>query len=154
MSQYFASDESIYARMGQDVPRVLEVITNRYIGQNPPLPFVFRAYSKRGLLQRDDGRYDLNLGPKWPQAKTGQWAYVCGLLWSENEGQADLNISAYSPTIIFVNGKLVYRALLAHETDVQAIKTVFVPVQKGWNSFFIKTRKTPAGFGCVLGTAR
>ncbi len=28
MSQYFASDESIYARMGQDVPRVLEVNCN------------------------------------------------------------------------------------------------------------------------------
>jgi rhamnogalacturonyl hydrolase YesR len=154
MSQYFASDESIYAWMGQDVPRVLEVIANRYIGQNPPLPFVFRTYSKRGLLQRDDGRYDLNLDPKWPQAKTGQWAYVYGLLWCESEGQADLNISAYSPTSVFLNSKLVYRALLAHETDVQAVKTMFVPVQRGWNSFFIKTRKTPAGFGCILGTAR
>jgi len=154
MSQYFTPDESIHAWMGQDVPRVLEVIANRYIGQNPPLPFVFRVYSRRGLLQRDDGRYDLNLGPKWPQAKTGQWAYVYGLLWSESEGQADLQISSYSPTSVFLNGKLIYRALLAHETDVQVVKTVIVPVQKGWNGFFIKTRKTPAGFGCVLGTAR
>ena len=154
MSQYFDPDESIYQWVGENIPRVLEIIANRYIGQNPPEPFTFRTFSKRGFLQRDDGRYDLNLQLKWPQAHPGQWAYIYGLLWGENEGQADLNISAYSPILVFVNGKPVYRALLAHETDVQAVKTVFVPVQKGWNSFFIKTRKTPAGFGCVLGTAR
>jgi unsaturated rhamnogalacturonyl hydrolase len=153
VSQYFASDKSIFHWVGDDIPRVLEIIANRYIGQNPPLPFVFRTYSQRGLSQREDGRYDLNLDPKWPQAKTGEWAYVYGRLWSEHEGQADLHISAYSPTNVFVNGRLIYCALLAHETDVQAVKTVFAPVQKGWNSFFIKTRKTPAGFGCVLGTA-
>jgi len=154
MSQYFDHDESIYSWAGDDIPRVLEIIANRYIGQHPPLPFVFRAYNRRGLLQRDDGRYDLNLDPKWPQARTGQWAYVYGLLWSESEGQADLQISSYSPTSVFLNGNLIYRALLAHETDAQTVKTVIVPVQKGWNGFFIKTRKTPAGFGCILGTAR
>jgi hypothetical protein len=52
-----------------------------------------------------------------------------------------------------LNGNGLSRAAGA-QMDVQAVKTVFVPVQKGWNSFFIKTRKTPAGFGCVLGTAR
>jgi unsaturated rhamnogalacturonyl hydrolase len=153
MSAYFAYDESIYNQVGDNIPRVLEIIANRYIGQNPPLPFMFRAYSLRGLPHREDGRDDLNLAQKWPRAKIGQWAYVCGRLWSENEGQANLRVSAYSPTSVFVNGKPVYTALLAHETDVQSVKPVVAPVQKGWNSFFIKTCKTPAGFGCILGTA-
>ncbi len=153
MSQYFAPDESIYNWIVENVPRALEIIANRYIGQNPPLPFTFRAYSKRGFLQRDDGRYDLNLQSKWPQARIGQWAYAYGLLWSEAEGQTDLHISSYSPTSVFVNGQLIYRSLLAHEADAKNTKAVIAPLQKGWNGFFIKTRKTPAGFGCIIGTS-
>jgi rhamnogalacturonyl hydrolase YesR len=154
MSQYFDLDESIYNWVGENIPRVLEIIANRYIGQNPPEPFTFRTFSKLGFLQRDDGRYDLNLQPKWPQARFGQMAYIYGMLRSENEGQADLLISSYSPTSVFLNGKLIYRSLLANETDVQVGKMVIVPVQKGWNGFWIKTSGTPAGFGCVIGTAR
>jgi hypothetical protein len=81
MSQYFDPDEGIYQWVGENIPRVLEIIANRYIGQNPPEPFTFRTFSKRGFLQRDDGRYDLNLQLKWPQARPGQWAYIYGLLW-------------------------------------------------------------------------
>jgi unsaturated rhamnogalacturonyl hydrolase len=152
MTAYFSPDESIFNQVGDDIPRALEIIANRFVGQNPPLPFAFRTYSLRGFAQRADGRDDLNLALKWPQAKNGQWAYACSRLWSENEGQAGLLISAYSPTWIYANGKLVFRALLAHETDPQAVKVVSVPVQKGWNSFFIKSSKTTAGFGCILGS--
>jgi rhamnogalacturonyl hydrolase YesR len=153
MSQYFDPNESIYNWIGENIPRVLEIIANRYIGENPPIPFVFRAFSKRGFLQLNDGRYDLNLQAKLPDAKPGQWAYVYGILWSESDKSYDLYISSYSPTNVFVNGKLVYRALLAHETNAQAGKLVNVQVSKGWNAFFIKTRKTPAGFGCIIGTS-
>ena len=153
MAQYFDRDESIYNWVGENIPRTLEIIANRYIGQNPPLPFTFRAFSKRGFLQLNDGRYDLNLQSKWLEAKVGQWAFLYGLLWSESEKNYELAISSYSPTSVFLDGKLIYRALLAHETDVTAVKIVIVEVHPGWNSFFIKTRKTPAGFGCVFGTA-
>jgi len=153
MSHYFDHDESIYNWVGENIPRTLEIIANRYIGQNPPLPFVFRAFSKRGFLQLNDGRYDLNLQSKLPEAKPGQWACLYGMLWSESERSYELLIGSYSPTSVFLDGKLIYRSLLAHETDVQAAKTVIVEVHKGWNSFFIKTRKTPAGFGCIIGTS-
>ena len=153
MSQYFDRDESIYNWVGEDVPRTLEIIANRYIGQNPPLPFTFRTFSKRGFRQLDDGRYDLNLQAKWPEAKPGQWAYLYGMLWSESDRDYDLLISSYSPTSVFLDGKLIYRSLLAHETDVKTAKTVTVEVHKGWNGFFIKTCKTSAGFGCVLGSS-
>jgi len=153
MSQYFDRDESIYNWVGEDIPRALEIIANRYIGQNPPLPFTFRTFSKRGFRQLNDGRYDLNMQAKWPEAKPGQWAYLYSMLWSESERSYDLLISSYSPTSVFLDGKLIYRSLLAHETDVKTAKTVTVEVHKGWNGFFIKTCKTPAGFGCVLGSS-
>ncbi len=153
MSQYFDRDESIYNWLGDDLPRTLEIIANRYIGENPPVPFVYRTISKRGFLQLNDGRYDLNLQAKLPDAKSGQWAYAYGMLWSESEKSYELAISSYSPSNIFLNGKLIYRALLAHETNPQTIKLVTVQVRKGWNGFFIKTQKTPAGFGCVIGTS-
>ena len=154
MSQYFDRDESIYNWVGENIPRTLEIIANRYIGQNPPLLFTFRAFSKRGFLQPNDGRYDLNLQSKFPEAKPGQWTYLYGMLWSESEKSYDLSISSYSPTSVFLNGNLIYRSLLAHETDVSAAKMVTVEVHQGWNSFFIKSCKTLVGFGCVFGTAR
>src|SRR5512136_3286644 len=123
MSQYFDRDESIYNWVGESIPRVLEIIANRYIGQNPPEPFTFRTFSKRGFLQWADGRCDMNLQQKYPEARLGQFAYVYGMLWSESERSFDMLISSYSPTSLFVNGKLVYRSLLAHETDVENVKT-------------------------------
>ena len=154
MSQYFDRDESIYNWVGENIPRTMEIIANRYIGQNPPLPFVFRAFSKRGFSQLNDGRYDLNLQPKFPEAKPGQRAYLYGMLWSEGEKSYDFSISSYSPTSVFLNGNLIYRSLLAHETDVNTAQTVTVEVHQGWNGFFIKSCKTRVGFGCVFGTAR
>ena len=118
MAQYFDRDESIYNWVGENIPRTLEIIANRYIGQNPPLPFTFRAFSKRGFLQLNDGRYDLNLQSKLLEAKLGQWAYLYGMLWSESEKSYELSISSYSPTSVFLDGNLIYRSLLAHETDV------------------------------------
>ena len=153
MSQYFDRDESIYNWLGDDLPRTLEIIANRYIGENPPVPFVYRAMSKRGFLQLNDGRYDLNLEAKLPDAEPGQWAYAYGMLWSESEKSYELAISSYSPSNIFLNGKLIYRALLAHETNPQTCKLATAQVRKGWNGFFIKAQKTPAGFGCVVGTS-
>jgi unsaturated rhamnogalacturonyl hydrolase len=153
MSQYFDREDSIYNWAGEDLPLALEIIANRYVGQHPPLPFAYRAFSKRGFQQLDDGRYDLNLQAKWPRARPGQWAYAYGLLWSENEGSYELLISSYSPTQVLLDGQPVYRSLLAHETDVKAGKAVTVSVHRGWNAFFIKSCKTPAGFGCVIGTS-
>lgn len=153
MSQHFDHGDSMFNWAGENIPLVLEIIADRYLGQNPPLPFAFRAFSRRGFMQLDDGRYDLNLDPKWPQAKPGQWAYAFGLLWSENEGSYELLISSYSPTQVFLDGQLVYRSLLAHETDAKASRAVTVNVHKGWNAFFIKSCKTRAGFGCVIGTS-
>jgi unsaturated rhamnogalacturonyl hydrolase len=153
MSQYFDLDDSIYSWTGENIPLVLEIVANRYVGQNPPLPFSFRAFSKRGFQQLDDGRYDLNLQAKWPRARPGQWAYGYGLLWSESEGSYELIISSYSPTFVSLDGQPVYRSLLAHETDVKAAKAVTVSVHKGWNAFFVRSCKTPAGFGCVIGTS-
>ena len=153
MSQYFDRDDSICNWAGENIPLVLEIIANRYIGQNPPLPFTFRAYSRSGFRQLDDGRYDLNLQAKWPQARPGQWAYAYGLLWSEGDGSYELLISSYSPTQVFLDGQPIYRSLLAHETDVTAARAATVSVHKGWNAFFIKSCKTRAGFGCIIGTS-
>ncbi len=153
MSRYFDRDESIYNWMGEDVPRVLEVIANHYIGQNPPFPFAFHAYSRNGFHQLDDGRYDMNLQDKWPDARPGQWAYMYGMLWCESDSQVELKISSYSPTSVYLDGKLIYRSLVAPDTDVQAIKSPLVELHTGWNRFFIKTCRTRAGFGCVFGPA-
>lgn len=153
MSPYFDPNESIYNWIGENIPRTLEIIANRYIGENPPIPFVLRTFSKRGFLQLNDGRYDLNLQSKFPDAQPGQWAYLYGMMWSNGDMGGDLLISSYSPTSVYVNGTLIYRSLLAHETNVQAGKLVNAQAHKGWNAVFIKTRKTPAGFGCIIGTS-
>lgn len=153
MSRYFDSNESIYNWSGENIPRTLEIIANRYVGENPPIPFVLRAFSKRGFLQLNDGRYDLDLQTKFSDAKPGQWVYLYGMMWSNSNVSGDLLISSYSPTSVYVNGKLIYRSLLAHETNVQASKLVNAQAHKGWNAVFIKTCKTPAGFGCIIGTS-
>ncbi|THF72900.1 glycoside hydrolase family 88/105 protein [Cohnella fermenti] len=148
------AEMSIAFRLGSEPERVAETIALRYIGNHPKVPFTFRAFSRRGFRQLSDGRFDLNLDEKHPEAAIGQWAYVLGRIWSDQESHWETAISCYGPTRLHVNDRPVYRSEAAEEVNSQVRRAVRIPLQPGWNSLLFAFCKTASGFGGAVGTVR
>lgn len=71
MSEYLEQRDSIRYWLGDDSRAILTTLANRYMGANPAIPPAFRAFSEAGILQTEDGLYDIDLGYKLPHAKPG-----------------------------------------------------------------------------------
>ncbi|SDN32971.1 Rhamnogalacturonyl hydrolase YesR [Paenibacillus sp. yr247] len=152
MTTYFNEVESIKSRLGQDDKRTLKVLADRYIGANPPVPFTFRAFNRAGILQNEEGLFDLNLGRKFPEAKPGQFAYAYGLAWSDGERNLDVLIRCLGPIQFYFNDELAYRSNVIDEIKPGATVKLNLNFVKGWNRLFIKAKNTAAGFGCLFGS--
>lgn len=152
MTVYFDQEESIAHALGEQIPATLLTIAQRFISHNPALPFVCRSFSRGGFFNLEDGRYDLNLKDKLPQAKNGQRAYVFGQQWTDVEKDFGFLISCYSPVQVYVNGELVYQPTVLEEVSLPMKRLVMFKLKKGFNTFLVKCIKTPSGFGCRIGT--
>jgi len=151
MSAYFEAPDSIAYRLGTDPGDVVSAVAERYIGANPPIPYMLRAFSRAGIAQGEDGLYRLDFGGRFPGAAAGSYAYAFGLVWSDTERGLDLALHCLGPVRLFLNGKLIYRSNAVDEARPDRKVTVEANFVKGWNSLFVKARCTPAGFGCLLG---
>ncbi|MCE3200839.1 glycoside hydrolase family 88 protein [Paenibacillus sonchi] len=152
MKPYFDEQESIYSKLYDRTDEILETVANAYIGRNPALPFEFRSFSRKGFLKKNNGRYDMNLEEKLPEARLGQYAYVFGLLWSNHDGWTDFGLSCYGPTAVYLNREFLYKADIHEEANPKVNKGIRAKLQKGWNSVCIKFVKTGSGFGGIFGT--
>ncbi|TLS51513.1 glycosyl hydrolase [Paenibacillus antri] len=151
MSAYLEPRESARYWFGEDVRRVLEALSARYVGANPPVPFAMRAFSASGVLQTRDGLYDMDLSAKLPTAENGDYAYVLGRVWSDDERSIDGVVEPLSPVRLYVNEELLYRSSAAEETKPDASVVVPLLFRKGWNAVLIEALRTEAGFGCRFG---
>ncbi len=152
--KYFNDDESMQYRYGNNMQGTIEKIANMYIGKNPALPFVFRCFSKQGIQQLEDGRYDINLGLKFPDARSDQYAYAFGKIWSDSERSLEAVLSCYGPTRIYLNGRMLFKSGVVEEVNINNRKVLGITLEKGWNGFFISMRKVASGFGCIFGSNR
>ncbi|MDQ1909645.1 glycoside hydrolase family 88 protein [Paenibacillus sp. GD4] len=153
MTTYLDELESIRYWLGDD-RRIVETIAGRYIGASPPIPFVLRASYENGILQDEEGLFDMNMNDRLPEARLGDYAYLCGLVWGETGRSVDLRLRCLGPVRLYVNGKLLYRSTVTDEIKKGPDAGVLIGVDfaKGWNTLVVKVRKTAAGFGCLLGT--
>ncbi|WP_372634928.1 glycoside hydrolase family 105 protein [Cohnella sp.] len=151
MTSYFDGHESIYNRFGEDDEGILKVLANRYIGANPEVPFTFRVFHSSGVLQTEDGLYDLNLLPKLPDAQAGQYAYGYALVWSDSERNMDLVLNPLGPIRLFFNRELIYRSNVIDEIKPDAKVKLNLDFRKGWNKLLVQAKKTTSGFGCYMG---
>jgi unsaturated rhamnogalacturonyl hydrolase len=148
---YIQEEESLDARLRGDDAAMVSVLANRYIGTNPPLPFVFRAWPLGGIMQTEDGLYNINWKAKFPQAAHGMYAYACGAVWSDAERSLDLVVECYGPVQLYCNGDPLYRSNAVDEVKKGHRSVVAVTLRPGWNTLFLKARHTTAGFGCAIG---
>lgn len=144
---YFPLEDSIGYRVG-DVSSIVKIIADRYIGENPPLPFVLRTYSRNGFSSLPGGKIVLDLNQKHPQAENGQTGFIAGRLWQDQETDVTFLLECLGPVRLFVNKSLIFRSLPSEEVNSTLVRRVTIPLQKGWNDFVFRCIKTNSGFGC------
>ena len=83
--------------------------------------------------------------------KSVNMPYACGLVWSDSERNLDIGISCLGPLRVYFNGEQAYRSNVIDEIKPDAKVKLNLDFRKGWNHSSSWMRKTPAGFGCLIG---
>ena len=152
MGFYFDNHDSMFAQAGMQVERTLDSIMRRYVGNNPPHPFTFRAYCKRGILRDKQYRYRADFNEFFPNAQNEQYVYAWSKYWAAAPGELKFDVTCFGPIVIYCNGQVVFKSNIFSERYSDARHTIFIPVQPGWNQLVVRCKKTRAGFGGVFGT--
>ncbi|MBD0380840.1 glycoside hydrolase family 88/105 protein [Paenibacillus sedimenti] len=153
MLPYFHEQESISRRTAGRTEDILAAVAGRFLGAFPKLPPVYRTHSKLGFKRGNDCRYEMNLSEKFPHLLDGQYVYVWGKLWCDQEGEAPFSISCYSPVHIYVNGEVQFRSNLNDDVFPDRKTGFRTKLVKGWNHFVLRFVKTGTGCGGRFGTA-
>lgn len=153
MTKYFKEYESSYNKLQDNVEGILETIADRYMGTNPPLPFVFRASGEKAFRKESKYEYVFELNEIFKEANREQVVYAWAKLWSNEEKDASFTVTAYSPMQVFCNNNLVYKSGCMDERTRKPARSKSAKLSKGWNSVVIKFVKTALGFGGSLGLA-
>lgn len=152
MGYYFEDHQSMFARTGGQIESTLDGIVKRYVGQNPPHPLTFRAYSKRGILRGRDYRYQADFNQMFPDAKPEQLVYAWAKYWADAPTELKFDVTCLGPMTIYCNGKVVFQSNIFTERYSDVRHSLFLPLQIGWNHLVIQFKKTRAGFGGIFGT--
>lgn len=150
---YIEPQESVFAKTGDRVSEVLETIAGRYIGNHPPHPMTYRAYSKRGIRRQEDYRYVFDLADRFEDARIGQYIYAWSKLWCETDTDLRFTLETDSPARVYVNGELFYRTTLMDENIPDYRATLVIPMRRGWNQLVLRFIYTSTGCGGTFGTA-
>ncbi|MDR6880708.1 glycoside hydrolase family 88 protein [Bacillus sp. 3255] len=149
---YFEPNESVFNKQFHDVEGTLRTIAQRYIGANPPHPYVYRLFSKDGFTRIHDYRYVMDFQDRWDQMRLGEYVYAWAKLWSDQPAELNFGISCYSSTHIYVNGVRVFASNISDEMAPERKNVFRAQMNKGWNEFLLQFEKTANGCGGVFGT--
>lgn len=149
---YIHEKESIAAKFHGRIEETLTTIADRYVGAHPKHPLVFRTFCENGFIRGEDYRYVMNVDERLPDMKVGQFVYVWGKLWSEQESDLGFSVSCFGPVRIFVNGERKFQSNLNDDVFPDRKTGFRARMSKGWNHFVLEFYKTGTGCGGRFGT--
>jgi rhamnogalacturonyl hydrolase YesR len=170
MGYYFDADQSIYflaaadrprngrdaggggGALAQDIRQTVAAISKRYVRDNPARPFTYRAYSAAGILRDRDYRYLFDLERQLPHAKPGEFVYAWATYHADQPTDLKCDISVFSPTQLYLNGRLVFKSTIYTERYPDQRTPLTLTMEAGWNHLLLRFTRTPAGFGGIFGT--
>lgn len=156
MRQRFTSDFidpsfAIAARTDCRGEDVLATVAQRFIGENPPTPFTFRAFDTRAFSCLGDGLWDLDLSSLLPDARPEQVALICTRFYKVEDCIHKMRVSCYGPTEIFVNGQTLFCSDVSEEVNIKVERILNMHCIAGENTVIIRVKKVASGFGCRFG---
>ncbi|MDD2647876.1 MAG: glycoside hydrolase family 88 protein [Eubacteriales bacterium] len=152
MEEYFDSRQSAAYTCGYDAETIVRLMAERYIGENPETPYVYRAYDESGIGCDRKAGYILDFDRRFPQSENGSASYAAGELYSAESRKTAFLISCASPTAVWFRGEKAFSSFGATERDGTPARFE-VQLKKGFNRFVIRCEKAGIGFGCRLQNA-
>ncbi|HVT81288.1 MAG TPA: glycoside hydrolase family 88 protein [Phycisphaerae bacterium] len=152
MGYYFENHLSMFAATGWQVKETLNAITRKFVGNNPPLPMTYRAYSRQGILRGKDYRYEADFSKVFPAAREEQYVYAWAKFWSDAPATFMADVSCLGPMVIYLNGAVIFKSDIFSERYPDKRNRINLPLQAGWNHCVIRFKKTKGGFGGIFGT--
>ena len=110
MGYYFENHLSMYAATGWQVEQTLNAIVKRYVGNNPPHPMTYRAYSRQGIRRVRDYRYHADFAKVFPEAKDEQYVYAWAKYWSDGPATFMADVSCFGPMVVYLNGQIIFKS--------------------------------------------
>jgi len=151
MTTYFNFEDSIYAKVGASPDKIIRTVANRYIGQNPPELFTYRAYNNNGIRKLEDYRLNFDFSEIYPLAGNQTIVYAWSKYWSNTDGEIMFKMWGYSAFVFYANGEQAFKSSVENERDSSLTSKFKVKLKKGYNDLVIKFIRTNMGCGGILG---
>lgn len=150
---YFKECDSAAYVYGTDPHDVLPLIAARYMGANPEMPFVLRAFDETGIAANTRGQYIFNFGERYPDAPEGSYAYAAGELYCPDAKGSNFTVGCMGPVKIYLNGDCVFTSGGPMEGNPGQRVAFHTELKAGFNRFVVRCECTSIGFGCLLANA-
>lgn len=152
MGYYFPDEKSAAVKCGGDLSRVIRLIGEKFMADNPLEPFVWRTFDTRGIGADHKGRYLFDFDVRFPEAEVGRTAVACGDLYCPREKGSRFNVGCTCPAAVWLNGEKVFSSSGGNERSGE-LQTFSVSLKAGYNRFVITAEKTAIGFSAFLQNA-
>lgn len=152
MGYYFDDRDSAAWLLGNQPEKIIRLMAAKYIGDHPPVPYVWRAWNEHGIQSNAKGGYELNFDERFPDCGNGDVAYALAELFCPDAKTSNFLVSCRGPVTVWLNREKVFVSGGGQERDGQPAR-FGVSLAKGYNRFLIRCEKTAIGFGCTLQNA-
>ncbi len=152
LGYYFEENLGMAEVAGDRPETTLSIIANRYKELNPRAPVTCRAFSMRGIQRAPDYRYEVDFNRFFPEAQNEEYVFAWAKMWSGVEGELMFDINCYGPIVLYLNGEQAWSSNIFTERYPDKRNRFTLSLQKGWNQFVIRAKKTRGGFGWHLGS--
>lgn len=155
MGPYFNAIESMASQTsGSEIPHVLAVMSQRYIGANPPHGPVYRVTRTSEIRKQDHHAYQFPIGSMFPEMKEGQLVYAWAKLWIDQPQEFIFLMRCCGPVRLYHNGVKRFGSSPEEEREGAATIKLKVALVQGWNHFVLELGKNAhGGCGAEFGTS-
>lgn len=151
---YVCRRESAGIIFGDDMKKIAQAVTNRYMAENPVCDFAHRVYIKNdGIEQLPDYRWKFDFDKIFPDAAIGQFCYAFTKIECKKAQSFIAWLNTNCPVKIYVNGKMVHKSNIIFETNDEKKETLQFDLNEGENIICLELKKVNSGFCCSFGGA-
>jgi len=148
MKPYF-SDQNKKAVSGS-AEHVIRTIVDRYMKASPAESLNYRAYTLDNFRREISGRFAVDFNKIFPDAEEEEYAYAYAQYYIQKGLDPTFYFGSRNLTEVYVNGERIAKTDI-YEELIGTERVVSVPAKKGYNSIFVKCKKSALGFGFRFG---
>ncbi|MDD9271615.1 glycoside hydrolase family 105 protein [Paenibacillus sp. GCM10023248] len=154
LTRYIDPEESMAAQTnGTDIPHVLTVMAQRYIGEHPPHGPVYRVTRASEIRKLDNHSYSFPIDRMFPEMRADQRVYAWAKLWIEEPHEFIFLLRCFGPVRLFHNGEQRFGSALEEEAEGAQSLKLKIGLVRGWNHFVLELgRRADGSSGAEFGT--